>query len=230
MRSNELRTWAASSITGPVAAVPSLPLGSDAFLSPLNDALFARKPQRFGRSAIFVIVGMALVSTTMVATAWMLRASRESNTTAVVALLPVAPAAAAQLPLSAASSPVVALNPPAAAQDQVPAQIAALSTQQVASDAALAAENETTLAPEPRQRRAARRSAKRSANRHERAAKSVAHEPATRDDIVADLLQTKLQHGSPARRDAHHRPGQAAHATQDGQGRHNTAKRVDRDG
>jgi hypothetical protein len=217
MRSNEVSTWTASSMGGPVSVGARLPLGSDAFLSPLNDVSFERKPRRFGRLAIFVISGTALVWTTMVATALMLRASRDSAPNYIAARPPVADSPRQLL----AAGP----SAKAAAPVQEPAPIEATSTP-VASDAVPASEPEAPVAvAAKRHRRGDRRVSKRGALHRESAATSATHERSTRDDIVADLLQTKPQRGHSSRRRS-----QTLGAMRDGQSRHNTSERADRDG
>jgi hypothetical protein len=223
MRTNEMSTWTASSMGEPVSVAARLPLGSDAFLSPLNDVSFERKPRRFGRLAIFVITGSALVSTSMVATALILRASREPEPNHVVALPPVADSPRQIL---AAATSLAAPSAMAAAPVQEPAPIEATSAQ-VASDAAPGSETEVPVAlAAPRHRRGDRRVSKRGASHRESvAAPAKKHERSTRDDIIADLLETKPQRGHSSRRRS-----QTSGALHDGQSRHNTSERADRDG
>jgi hypothetical protein len=199
------RVMRANELTGHTGGA-GLPLGNDAFLSPLHDTFVARKPRRFGRLAIFVLAGAALVSTSMVATAWMVRASRASTPSSVA----VQPAvASAPLQLAAAATPVLAPSPSAALPVQARAEIVATSTLRPSSDLTLGEENEATPTPVPRHRRAS----KRSAAHRDHATTRVAHEQSTRDDIVADLLQTTPQHGTASHRDTH-RSSRAQRASQ----------------
>jgi hypothetical protein len=222
MQTNEVSPWTASSMSEPVSVAARLPLGSDAFLSPLNNVSFERKPRRFGRLAIFVITGSALVSTSMVATALILRASRKSEPNHVAAL-PLVADSPRQI-LAAATSPA-APSAMAAAPVQEPAPIEATSAQ-VASDAAPGSETEVSVAlAAPRHRHGDRRMTKRGAPHRESAASPAAHERSTRDDIIADLLQTKPQRGHASRRRS-----QTSGAPHDGQSRHTTSERADRDG
>jgi hypothetical protein len=213
-QSNEQSPWIASSLNERAGLGARLPLGSDAFISPLDGAHFARKPRRFGSWAITVIGSAALVSTSMVAAALVLRASRPSSPS--TGLIPLSVAATPLQPM--ATTPAVAPSP--AVAELAPAQ-AATSEPQVSSDAALLTLNEST--PAKRHRRGDRHASKRDAAQHEHATPHVARAQSARDDIIADLLQPTPPKGSASR----HRP---AGASQDGQSRRSKAKHADRDG
>jgi hypothetical protein len=83
---------------------------------------------------LFVLAGAALVSTSMVATAWMVRASRAS-TPSPVAVQPAV--ASAPLQLTAAATPVLESSPSAALPVQARAEIVATSTLRPSSDPTL---------------------------------------------------------------------------------------------